>query len=216
MNDEPLKSELFESLRRYLTDTDYAHLSAADQPDLTTLFSDLAGLKTEVKAESRQFKATLDSLNEALSTLRADNRALMDELAAGAERLQQQKREARREILLEMVDIYDRLSAGYLTLQNYRPLGAWFNRSHKQDVRFIESFGGGLEITLRRFEQSLQRRQVFAIECVGRMFDARLMTTLEIGHDPQLENGMVIEELRKGFLFEERVLRLAEVKVNKL
>ena len=42
------------------------------------------------------------------------------------------------------------------------------------------------------------------------------MSAVEISHDPKLDNGIVIEELRKGFLFEENVLRLAEVKVNKL
>jgi molecular chaperone GrpE len=42
------------------------------------------------------------------------------------------------------------------------------------------------------------------------------MSAVEICQDPKLDNGMVVEELRKGFIFEENVLRLAEVKVNKL
>jgi len=41
------------------------------------------------------------------------------------------------------------------------------------------------------------------------------MTAVEIAHDAKLDNGIVIEELRKGFLFGDQVLRLAEVKVNK-
>ena len=83
-------------------------------------------------------------------------------------------------------------------------------------MRFIESFGKGQEITLKRFEQWLQRQFVHPINCIGQLFDAHTMTTLEIGHDPQLENGIVLEELRKGFLFDDQILRLAEVKVNKL
>jgi len=31
-----------------------------------------------------------------------------------------------------------------------------------------------------------------------------------------VNNGIVLEELRTGFMFEDQVLRLAEVKVNKL
>lgn len=215
-NQQDPQNELLTSLQQYLQETDFAHLAAFDQPDLTTLFTDLAGLKTEVKAESRQFKATLDALSETLSVLTADNQALAAQLSSEAERLQQQRREAERTVLLEMVDIYDRLSEGYRLLQNYRPINSLFNHSKKQDVRFIESFAKGQEITLKRLEQLLQRRRVYSLDCVGKPFDARTMTTLDIGQDPQLENGVVLEELRKGFLFEEQVLRLAEVKVNKL
>jgi molecular chaperone GrpE len=216
MTDETPQNTLLTSLQHYLEQTDFAHLTAVEQPDLTALFSDLAGLKSEVKAESRQFKATLDTLGEALATLQADNQALRDELAAGAERLQQQRREVQSSMLLDIIDIYDRLGEGYRTLQNYRPINGLFKHSKSQDVRFIESFGKGQEITLKRFEQWLQRRRVYPLDCVGKLFDAHSMTTLEIGHDPELENGIVLEELRKGFLFENRILRLAEVKVNKL
>jgi molecular chaperone GrpE len=216
MTEETPQTELLSALQHYLAETDFAHLLAVDQPDLTALFNDLAGLKSEVKAESRQFKATLDTLTEALATLTADNQALRDELAGGGERLQHQRHEVQRAMLLEIIDIYDRLSNGYRTLQNYRPVDALFNHSKKSDVRFIESFGKGQEITLKRFEHWLQRHRVYPIDCVGKLFDAHSMTTLEIGHDPQLENGIVLEELRKGFLFAEQILRLAEVKVNKL
>jgi len=216
MTDETPQNELLSAFQHYLEQTDFAHLTAVDQPDLTALFSDLAGLKSEVKAESRQFKATLETLGEALATLKADNQALKDELAAGVERMQQQRREIQGAMLLDIIDIYDRLSNGYRTLQNYRPVAALFNHSKKQDVRFIESFGKGQEITLKRFEQWLLRQHVYPMDCVGKLFDAHSMTTLEIGNDPQLENGIVIEELRKGFLFEDQILRLAEVKVNKL
>lgn len=216
MTTETPSNDLLDTLQHYLEQTDFAHLATIDQPDLTVLFTDLAGLKSEVKAESRQFKATLDTLNEAVSVLKADNQALADELAASSERLQQQVRDSQRALLLDIIDIYDRLSEGYRILQNYRPVDALFNHSKKQDVRFIEGFGKGQEITLKRFEQLLQRRHVFPIDCVGQPFDTHTMKTLEIGHDPKLENGIVLEELRKGFLYDGQVLRPAEVKVNKL
>lgn len=216
MTTETPQNELLDTLQHYLEQTDFAHLAAVDQPDLTALFTDLAGLKSEVKAESRQFKATLDTLNEAVSVLKADNQALADELAASTERLKQQVNDSQRTLLLDIIDIYDRLSEGYRVLQNYRPVDALFKHSKKQDVRFIKGFSKGQEITLKRFEQLLQRRGVYPIDCVGKLFDTRTMKTLEVGRDEKLENGIVLEELRKGFLFEDQVLRLAEVKVNKL
>ncbi|MBS3952873.1 MAG: nucleotide exchange factor GrpE [Methylomicrobium sp.] len=216
MTTDTSHSELLDTLQHYLEQTDFAHLTAVDQPDLAGLFSDLAGLKSEVKAESRQFKATLDTLSEALTTLQSDNQAMAAQLSAVAERMLQQKRDVQRALLLDIIDIYDRLSEGYRILQNYKPVDALFKHSKKQDVRFIKSFGQGQEITLKRFEQWLQRQHVYPIECADKQFDAHTMRTLEIGYDATLENGVVLEELRKGFLFEDQVLRLAEVKVNKL
>ena len=210
------KNSLLEEFQAYLEQTDLAQSLSAEQPDLSTLLSEMAGLKGEVKAESRHFKTTLDTLSDALTTLQTDNKALVDVLAAHGEQLQQMRSAALRMVLLELVDIYDRLTVGYGVLQNYQPVSSLFSPSKKQDVRFIKSFKEGQAMTLKRFEQLLQRHNVNAIDCVGKLLDPRTMSAVEIDHDPKLDNGIVIEELRKGFLFEENVLRHAEVKVNKL
>ena len=210
------KSLLLEEFQAYLEQTDLAQALSAEQPDLSTLLGEMAGLRSEVKAESRHFKTTLDTLSETLATLQTDNKALTDELVTHNERLEQMRSETLRAVLLDIVDIYDRLTVGFGVLQNYHPVSSLFNHSKKQDVRFIKSFKEGQSITLKRFEQLLQRHNVHAIDCIGKLLDPRTMSAVKIDHNPKLDNGIVIEELRKGFLFEENVLRLAEVKVNKL
>jgi molecular chaperone GrpE len=210
------KNRLLEEFQTYLEQTDLAQALSAEQPDLSALLGEMAGLKSEVKTEARHFKATLDTLSDALTSIQTDNKALADELAAHNERLQEIRSETLRTILLDIVDIYDRLTVGFGILQNYSPVSSLFGHSAKQDVRFIESFKEGQSMTLKRFEQLLQRHQVYAMDCVGKLLDPRTMSAVEISQDPKLDNGIVIEELRKGFLFEKNVLRLAEVKVNKL
>ena len=210
------KNRLLEEFQTYLEQTDLAQALSAEQPDLSSLLSEMAGLKSEVKAESRHFKATLDTLNNALTSLQTDNKTLADELATHGERLQQMRSDTQRTVLLDIVDIYDRLTVGFGVLQNYNPVSSLFGHSAKQDVRFIESFKEGQSMTLKRFEQLLQRHNVYAIDCIGKLLDPHTMSAVEISQDPKLDNGIVIEELRKGFLFENNVLRLAEVKVNKL
>jgi molecular chaperone GrpE len=209
------KNRLLEEFQAYLEQNDLAHSLSAEQPDLSTLLSEMAGLKTEVKAESRHFKTTLDTLSNSLTTLQSDNKALADELALHGERLLQMRNETLHAVILEAIDIYDRLSAGFEVLQNYQPVSSLFSHSKKQDVRYIKSFKEGQSMTLKRFEQLLQRHNVQAIDCIGKLLDPCTMSAVEIDRNPKLENGIVIEELRKGFLFEGKVLRLAEVKVNK-
>jgi len=215
MNDV-LKNPLLEELQAYLEQTDLAHTLCAEQTDLSTLLSEMAGLRSEVKAESRHFKTTLDTLNDALTALKIDNKALADELATHEENLQKMRSETQRRVLMDIVDIYDRLTVGFGVLQNYHPVASLFSSSKKQDVLFIKSFKEGQSITLKRFEQLLQRYNIQAIDCIGKLLDPRTMSAVEIVHNQKLDNGIVIEELRKGFLFENNVLRLAEVKVNKL
>lgn len=215
MTTDAQKSELLDDFRSYLEQSKLEQASASEHVDLATLLGEMAGLKTEVKAESRQFKSTLETLSSALATAQEDNKALSAELARHDERLERQQRETARAMLLEIIDIYDRLSSGLEVLENYRPVKSLFKRSRDKDIRFIESFREGQLMTVRRFEQLLQRHQVRAIDCAGKLLDPATMSAVQTGHDPKHENGIVLEELRKGFLFRDQVLRLAEVKVNK-
>ncbi len=210
------KKRLLEEFQSYLDLADLDQTEGDMPPDLNTLFGEMAGLKSEVKAQSRHFKSTLDALGDALAAVQADNKALTDQLAAHGEQMQQQRSEILRTLLLELVDVYDRLTVGSGMLQNYHPVASLFGHPRKQDVEFIASFKEGQAMTLRRFEQLLLRHRVYPIECVGKLLDPHTMSAVEISSDAKLENGLVIEELRKGFLFEDQLLRHAEVKVNKL
>ena len=216
MTTETQKSELLEQFQNYLEQSNAEPFSSNEQPDLSTLLSELTGLKTEVKTESRQFKNTLDTLSTALTSVQDDNKALSTELTGYAKRLEQQQHEIMRTMLLDVVDIYDRLVEGADVLHNYRPVTSLFKRSRNKDVRFIKRFNEGQLMTLRRFEQLFQKYKVRTTDCVGKLLDPVTMNAVETGHDPTLGNGIVLEELRKGFLFQDQILRLAEVKVNKI
>lgn len=215
MTTDAQKNELLEDFRSYLEQSRLEPFTGQEQPDLATLLTEMAGLKAEVKAESRQFKSTLDTLGSALAAVQDDNKTLAAELAAQAERLERQQSQMMRTVLLDIIDIYDRLTSGLEALQNYRPVASLFKHSREQDVRFIRRFREGQAMTVRRFEQLLHRYQVRPIDCIGQLFDPVAMSAVETGHDPKRENGIVLAELRKGFLFQDQVLRLAEVKVNK-
>ena len=216
MTTEAEKSELLDDFKSFLEQDAAWQIETNEQPDLNTLLSELTALKTEVKTESRQFKNTLDTLSSALASVQNDNKSLSTELALSSERLAQQQVEMMRTMLLEFVDIYDSLATARDILQNYQPVNSLFKKSRKKDVHFIERFKEGQAMALKRFEQLLQQYQVRPIDCVGKLLDPVSMSAVETGQDLKLENGIVLEELRKGFLFQDQILRLAEVKVNKI
>ncbi len=213
---DPQKQQLLEEFAGYLersgfNDDDFKH-----QPDLHTLLTEMVGLKTEVKAESRHMKTMLDQFSVSLETLRNDNQTLAQQLHSYKERLAEQKRDTERKMLMEILDVYDRLTAGLQVLQNYRPVDALFNHSKKQDIRFIKSLREGQQMSVQRLEQVLQSHQVRAIETQGKILDPQTMTAVATVSNEKLLQGMVVEELRKGFYYGDDLLRLAEVKVNKL
>jgi molecular chaperone GrpE len=216
MSTEGQKNELLEDFQKYLEQNTLDPFATQNQPDLHSLLSEMSGLKTEVKAEARQFKNTLDTLTTALTTVQEDNKTLATELAAYSQRLEQQQEKLMRTMLLQMVDMYDRLNTGVDVLQNYRPVNRPFKKSRVKDVNFIKRFKEGQIMTLKRFEQLLAEYKVQVIDCVGKRLDPVTMSAVETGQDTTHENGIVLQELRKGFLFKGQVLRLAEVKVNKI
>jgi len=216
MSTDSERQELLDEFQQYLETTQPSQELVYPTPDLHSLLAELTALKGEVKAEARQFKNTLDSLNSALAIVETDNKTLATELAASAERFEQQKIEMQRSMLLEMIEIYDRLSLGGELLHNYQPVDTFFKKSRKKDVHFIKRFEEGQLMAIKRFEQVLKNHQVHAIACVGELLDPQTMSAVETAQDKQFANGVVLEELRKGFFFQNQVLRLAEVKVNKI
>ncbi|MDT8407503.1 MAG: nucleotide exchange factor GrpE [Methylococcales bacterium] len=207
---------VLDDFRHYLEATDFAHLTAQQPEDLTTLFTDLAGLKNEVKSQSRQFKATLDSLEQAVSTLTEDNQALRQALEDVKTQATRHAETIERSVLAEILDFYDRLDEAYQALSHYRPVNRLFRHSKPQDVTFIERLKQGQEITRRRFLEWLQKNHITPIDCLGQPFDANTMRTLAVGHDAKQDHGTVLAVMRSGFRHHDQVLRLAEVKVNKL
>lgn len=211
--------ELIDGFRKYL-ETLTRPVTEEPPPgtDLYSLFSELEVLRNEVKTESRLVGSAFEQFRDGLDILRGSQSQLERELERSRTEAAQMRKTLLRPILLEWLDLHDRLTAGQNSLQNYRPIKGWFWRtlSRKEDRQFIQGIRDGQAMTLRRLEEFLIRQQVKPLEVLGQIVDPHTMTVVELDHKPELENGMVTKELRKGFLWGHDVLRLAEVKANKL
>lgn len=185
---------------------------APSAPDLFTLLSELAALKNEVKIESRQLKSALDQFRELFDSLRQANDRLGGELERRREEEQRARQQSERELLLELLELRDRLQAGHEQAQRYRP--GWLARRGRA-AEFVGGMAEGLGMSLRRLDETLTRRGVEALAALGRPFDPQTMQVGEIVQDRSRPDGEVLGELRAGFRHGDRLLRPAEVIVNK-
>jgi molecular chaperone GrpE len=184
--------------------------------DLYSLFAELIALKNEVRLESRQVKTALDEFRAVFETLQASQSQLGDELDRAHDAVPAHQRTALKPVLLELIELRDRLEAGLRVLQNYHPTlwVRWLGR-RRRERDLLQAIAQGQDISLRRLDQILNAQQVAALEAEGKPLDPHTMRAAELDQRADLANGIVTEELRKGYLWQGELLRLAEVKVNR-
>ncbi|OQW95992.1 MAG: nucleotide exchange factor GrpE [Beggiatoa sp. IS2] len=229
--DEMTKTELLKQFNAYLEETELPQENNHTTPtDLFSLLSELVALRSEVKIEARQAKASLEQSKMVFDLLQANQESLAKELERHRLEQAHQSREMLRLLLLEFLEAYDRLAAGLTILNNYKPFvtslgigGVFckqprrlFQESLERQERFVNGIREGQAITLRRLEQTLSRYRVYPLEPLGKPLEPHSMRAIEIENRKDVENGIVTGEIRKGFIWENEVLRLAEVKVNKI
>lgn len=210
--DETTKQTLLAQLASHLDAIEGGIEIDAEAPDLFTLLAELAALKNEVKLESRQVKEALDGFRGLLDQLGRANRQLEAELGRRREEEAQRLAEAGQDVLLDLLDLRDRLAAGHEQARQYRP--GWLAR-RSGAAGFVAALEEGQAMSLTRLEEILSRRGIQAIVTEGQAFDARLMHAVGTQWDEQRPVGQVIEQVRAGYRLGDRLLRAAEVVVNK-
>ncbi len=71
-----------------------------------------------------------------------------------------------------------------------------------------------LEMILKRFMKILEERGVKPIDALGKKFDPHLYEAF-LSEESDKEEGTVLEELQKGYMLHDKVLRHSKVKVAK-
>jgi len=103
------------------------------------------------------------------------------------------------------------LQAGHDQAVRFRP----GRLASRVAVRFVTSMAEGMARNLRRLDETLLRRGVRPLAALGQPFDSHTMHAAELANDPTQDKGLVVGELRKGFYHQDRLLRSAEVVVNR-
>lgn len=77
---------------------------------------------------------------------------------------------------------------------------------------WLESLLEGFDVIQNRVRRVLKSEEIVPIDCVGRPVDPERMIVIEVVEAANRPAQTVIEELRRGYTWKGRVLRLAEVK----
>lgn len=208
--DQAVREDLIAQFRTYLEGVED---EPAAPPDDFSLFAELSGLKNEVKLEARQVREAIDQFKSVFGTLQADNEALTRELESRRTAEKTLRREALRPLLLQLLDLRDRLEAG-LEL-SAPPKRSWRARWFRQPDELLDSMREGQRMSLRRLDRILGDYRVRPLEALENPLDPHTMRVVEVESRPDRDQGIVTGELRKGFFWDDELLRPAEVKVNK-
>lgn len=113
----------------------------------------------------------------------------------------------------------DRLHAGRHWLRRWRL--RWYHRQVKEVVEreaqginqdWFQSLLEGFDLIHNRVRRVLQSEAIEPIACLGLPVDPERMIVIEVTDAPDWPPGTVIEELRRGYTWRGRILRLAEVR----
>ncbi|MDO9712587.1 nucleotide exchange factor GrpE [Paracraurococcus lichenis] len=215
MNDSH-KRALLERFSAWLDAAEAGSEPIAEQEqtaDLFSLFVELAGLRTEVRTEARLVKEALDQFRSAFDTLQVSHATAQRELDRTREEAREMRRATLRPLLLDVIDLRDRLVAALAMSGDQLP--HWPERLWRRQAVQGQAWQEGLRLTLQRLDQVLRDRGVEAIQSLGRSMDPRLARAVGTVPDHRAPAGTVVEEIRAGFVWEGAVLRTAEVIVSR-
>ena len=83
------------------------------------------------------------------------------------------------------------------------------------EVENNENLREGIELTYNKFKDILTKEGVEEIHAKGEKFDLNKHEALMVQASDEVENGYVIEELMKGYMYKDKVLKYSKVIVCK-
>lgn len=186
------KEHLLTEFTGYLEQLDEQPLEQEETrtPDLLSLHGAMIGLQSEVKSEARLFKGALDDFRSVFQTLQNGQTHSQAELERLRQELAQQRSALLKPVLLEWLEMRDRMTASIEHLHAIMPRGF---KAHWQKGRLkaISAMLEGQQLSLRKLDARLASYQAIPLDCLGKPFDPNSMHALSVVVRPELDNGIV-------------------------
>lgn len=152
---------------------------------------DLEALRTALEEEKRRSEDYLTRLKY----MQADFENFRKRLERQIEEI---KRHSNERIVISLLDVVDELD---MAINNARSAGS------------VDILVKGVEMTLKKLRRVLSAEGVSEIECVGKPFDPSMHEVACVVDGDS--DGIVLEEVRKGYMMGGKVIRPSVVKISK-
>jgi len=153
--------------------------------------TDTLQLKTKkLEKEIRQLKQELKEKNDKLLRSYADFQNYQKRIE---KELGSKEYETKRKYLSELIDLNELLEKAY---EDKNPKN-------------------GLKLILNNLESFFEKEQIKCIDCVGKTFDHNLHHAVSSIEKEDCEDEIIVEEVKKGYLMEDKLLRPSQVIVAK-
>ena len=130
---------------------------------------------------------------------------------------------ARRRLLEDLTgEVQEQLDDLLLRLPAWRRwlCRRWCRRTneilvHRVALTYREIFDSlieGYDLIVGRLQRAMKKADLYRIECVGRQVDLNLMTVVEAVDDPLRPPGLIVDQIRPGYYWKDKVVRFAEVR----
>jgi molecular chaperone GrpE len=106
----------------------------------------------------------------------------------------------------ETLNLIDNLERSKVTLQNDEEL---------KNSKGFEKIISHLDIIYKDMISILKKNNIFPIEAIGKKLDPNLHQAMMEIEDEQKESGIILQEIQKGFMMKDRLLRPSLVGVSK-
>ncbi len=168
---------------------------------------------TELNEENLVSDISDDKSFELLKNLRAE----LDELKEKHLRLYAEFDNYKKKVQKDKEELlmYGNESLIYELLQVIDTLEIAITHSSDFKSEANQSLIKGVENTLREFKRILEKSGLKQIEAVGKQFDPAFHHAMSQVEAPDFEDNFVVEEFRKGYILNNKILRPSLVSVSK-
>ncbi|MBE6617223.1 MAG: nucleotide exchange factor GrpE [Ruminococcaceae bacterium] len=163
--------------------------------------------KKEKKSEIKKLKSELEEAKKALEAERAKAEEINDKYL----RIAAEYDNFRKRTQTERKNVYGEAVAD--TLGGLLPIIDNLQYAAKYSAGDAEKVAEGLNLILGKLPETLERMNIKAFGEPGETFDPNLHNAILHIDDENLGEGEIVEVLQQGYMYGERVLRYAMVKV---
>jgi len=154
---------------------------------------------------------SIASLREALEKKEAECRELQDKYVRALAEMDNFRKRMNREMNDSVKFANEKILGDLLAVLDNMERAI----THSREKKDFDSLLDGLELTMKEFRGVFEKHGVQSVESVGQLFDPSKHHAVSMVESDSHGDNVIVDEFRKGYLLNDRVLRHSLVSVAK-